>query len=111
MRLIFILFSATSFLFYGLLILVTNHMKLEFKRYDLERFRTLTGFLEFSGGLGQLVGLFYPLLLILSSIGLALLMLMGTFIRIRVRDRWLEIIPAFFLMLVNISILIMISFF
>lgn len=67
----------------------------------MERFRTLTGYLEFAGGTGLLVGLYYPLLLVISSLGLAILMLLGTLIRIRTRDPWVEILPAFFLMLIN----------
>jgi hypothetical protein len=107
MRLILILISAALFIFYGLLILLTNHMKFEFKRYDLEKFRTLTGYLELAGGIGQLIGLFYPILLILSSIGLSLLMFLGTIVRLRVRDPWIDLIPAIFLMLLNISIFFM----
>lgn len=76
-------------------------MKREFKRYRMERFRTLVGYLEFAGGTGLLIGLFYPGLIAISSSGLALLMLLGTIIRIRARDPWLEILPAIFLMLIN----------
>ncbi len=76
-------------------------MKLEFKRYQMERFRTLVGYLEFAGGAGLLIGLTYHPLMLISSLGLALLMLMGTITRIRVRDPLLETIPAFILMLIN----------
>lgn len=81
-------------------------MKQEFKRYHLEQFRNLTGYLEVSGGIGQLIGLFYPNLLALSSAGLALLMLLGTVVRIRTKDPWSEMIPAILLLLMNAYILV-----
>jgi len=98
---VLIILSALTFIFYGTLILTTNHMVQEFRRYQLERFRMLTGCLELAGGLGQLAGLYVPYLLSLSSTGLAVLMLLGTVVRIRTRDPWHAIIPALSLMILN----------
>lgn len=107
MRLALILVSACAFIFYGILIIFSNHMKLEFERYKMKQFRTLTGYLEVAGGTGQIVGLFFvPILLTLASSGLALLMLMGTIVRIRTKDPWVEIIPAFSLFIINLYIAI-----
>ncbi len=106
MRQILPLLSASAFIFYGLLILVSNHMRLEFRRYKLERFRTLTGYLEVAGGAGQIAGLYISYLMVLSSAGLALLMLLGILVRIRSKDTWTEIVPALVLMLMNILIII-----
>ncbi len=83
------------------MVLSTDHMVEEFERYGLGPFRTLTGLLELLGGLGSLIGILFPILLTLSSLGLSVLMLLGMGVRIKVRDPWYEIIPAFLLMLVN----------
>lgn len=105
MQVILIFISGLAFIFYGLLCLLTDHMKLEFTRYGLSNFRTLTGVLEFLGGAGLILGLSYTPLLYFCSAGLALLMLMGTIVRIRTKDPLFEIIPAFVLMLINLKIL------
>lgn len=81
-------------------------MKLEFKRYGLEKFRTLTGVLEILGGLGLLIGLEYKLILQLSSLGLCLLMLSGLVVRIKIKDPFVQTLPALILFLVNLYIFI-----
>jgi hypothetical protein len=102
---IVIYFSGLVFIIYGLMCLATDHMKLEFIRYNLIRYRKLTGTLEFLGGLGLFLGTIKTTLLIISSAGLSLLMLLGVIIRIKVKDRPIQILPAFSLMLMNIFIL------
>lgn len=101
MNLTIILFSAIAFIFYGYMCLMTNHMKAEFQRYGMTKFRKLTGVLELLGGIGLLVGLEFNPILLLSSAGLTALMLLGTIVRIKTKDPWMQIIPAFSLMLVN----------
>lgn len=98
---ILISLSGLTFLAYGILCLTTDHMVAEFTRYGLLKFRTLTGVLEVLGGLGSLIGLYYKPLLILSAAGLTLLMLMGVIIRLRIKDPYLFILPAFILMIIN----------
>jgi hypothetical protein len=105
MKNVLVLFSASAFIFYGSLCLLSNHMKDEFKRYGLVKYRTLTGILEMQGGIGLILGLQYKPLMILSSSGLMILMFMGTLVRIRMKDPLVQIIPAFCLMLVNAYIL------
>lgn len=76
-------------------------MKSEFKRFGLEKFGPITVVLELLGGLGLLVGLKFHLILALSSGGLALLMLLGVSVRIKVKDTLLVTFPAILFMLVN----------
>jgi hypothetical protein len=99
---ILIVISGCTFFAYGTLCLTTNHMMAEFTRYGLLQYRTLTGILELLGGLGSLIGVFYykPILL-LSMAGLTILMLMGVVIRLRIKDPYLFILPAFILMIMN----------
>lgn len=105
MQIILIFISASAFIFYGLLCLLTDHMKTEFRRYGLSQFRKLTGMLELLGGTGLLVGCYYTPLLYLSAAGLALLMSFGVIIRLKTKDPLVEILPAILLMLINLKIL------
>ena len=76
-------------------------MKSEFKRFGLEKLGALTAVLELLGAFGLLVGLrFHPLLLV-SAGGLAILMLLGVAVRIKMRDSLLISLPATFYMLLN----------
>jgi len=104
---VLILFSGVSFLIYGALCLGAPSMKSEFVRFKLEKFRVLVGTLEFLGGLGLLLGLKFPALLLLSACGLSLLMLLGLIVRIKLKDGVLVSLPALFLMIVNLYIFIM----
>jgi hypothetical protein len=105
MQVILIFISGLTFIFYGLLCLLTDHMKNEFKRYGFSQFRKLTGTLEFLGGAGVLLGQYYTPLLILSAAGLALLMFLGVMVRLRTKDPLIEVLPAFALMVINLKIL------
>jgi len=78
----------------------------EFTRYGLIHFRRLVGFLEFSGGLGLILGIHYNLIQLLASLGLAVLMLMGVIVRLKLKDKPVLIAPAFVLMILNFYIFI-----
>ncbi len=97
-------FSALAFIFYGVLCLHSEQMKSEFKRYELSQFRILTGCLEVLGGLGLVAGLFYNPLSWLSSGGLALLMFFGLVVRIRIKDKFSQMLPALLLLSLNLFI-------
>jgi hypothetical protein len=76
-------------------------MKNEFKRFGLEKIGLTTVLLEILGALGLLVGLKFYFLLMISSLGLALLMLAGLIVRIKLKDSiWISF-PAFFYMVLN----------
>ena len=99
-----ILLSIFLFLYYGLICLFSDGMMAEFRRFGLSRFRRLTGSLEVMGALGLLAGLFVPIFTLLASAGLALLMLLGVFTRVRVGDSILETLPALILLGMNVFI-------
>ncbi len=98
---ILIFFSAFTFICYGVLCIFNNHMTDEFKRYHLERFRILTGVMELLGGLGSIVGLYFEPIYLVSTFGLCLLMFLGVITRLKVKDSFIQIFPAFMLMLLN----------
>jgi len=107
MQVILILLSSLTFIFYGVLCLLTDHMKAEFIRYGLPQFRKLTGTLELLGGLGLISGhYFFPPLLLFSASGLALLMFLGVIVRLKTKDPIFEVLPAFVLMLINLKIIL-----
>ena len=98
--------SSTFFFAYGILCLRSDLMKREFKRFNLEKFRTLTGTLECLGALGLLVGFYLKPIAILSSGGLALLMFCGACVRLKIKDSFAKTSPAILFAIVNIYLFI-----
>jgi hypothetical protein len=98
--------SAALFLAYGLLCLFSDSMEVEFRRFGLSRYRRMTGSLEVLGGVGLLVGLRVPEVLVVASGGLAVLMALGVGARVRVRDSLLASLPAVILLVANVAILV-----
>lgn len=102
MELFFVFFNSLAFFVYGVLCVCTGHMLEEFKRYGLIKYRRLTGILEVCGAIGTILGYFFnSYLYLFSTVGLAVLMLLGLFTRMRVRDTFLELMPAFALFVLN----------
>lgn len=77
-------------------------MRKEFDRFRLSKYATLTGTLELMGGIGLLVGLKFNIVLLLSSGGLALLMLLGFGVRLKMKDGFWLTFPSVFFMIINI---------
>ena len=96
-----ILISSVSFFGYAIDYFATPHMKNEFKLFGLEKIGLLTIVLEFLGAAGLIVGLYFNPILVISSFGLALLMLTGLVVRIRLKDNIRISFPAFFFMGIN----------
>lgn len=95
------LISSFSFFAYSFSYFKTPHMKNEFKRFGLEKIGLTIVLLEITGALGLLVGLKFDFFLMISSLGLALLMLAGLIVRVKLKDSiWISL-PAFFLMMLN----------
>jgi DoxX-like family len=98
--------SGVAFSAYGALCLTTDSMKSEFERFGLGKLRVLTGALELLGGIGLLVGLWWLPARLMASTGLTALMFLGVGVRIKVKDTFVQSLPAVILMLVNLYILI-----
>ena len=70
-------------------------MKQEFLRYRLSKYRKTVGILQLTGSLGLSLGLWrISWLLVLASIGLFVLMGLGVMVRVRIKDRWYDCLPA-----------------
>jgi hypothetical protein len=93
--------SSISFLIYGISYFVTPYMRKEFERFGLEQYGLLTAVLEILGAVGLVVGLAINSILLISSGGLAVLMLLGLIVRIKSRDSISASLPAFLFMLLN----------
>lgn len=97
-----VFFSSVSFLGYGISYFTGPHMKSEFKRFQLEKLGFFVVILELLGAVGLLIGFwFYTPILLLASAGLALLMLMGLIVRLRLKDSLWISLPALFFMTLN----------
>ena len=98
---IYVLISSLSFFAYAVSYFRSPHMKNEFKRFGLAKMGLLVILLEILGAIGLLVGLKFHVILVISSLGLALLMFAGIMVRIKVKDSFIIIFPAFFYMALN----------
>lgn len=77
-------------------------MKQEFIRFQLEKLGLVVVVLEILGVVGLLVGFwFYKPLLMLASGGLAVLMLLGLIVRLRLKDSLWVSLPALFYLVLN----------
>jgi uncharacterized membrane protein YphA (DoxX/SURF4 family) len=93
--------SILLFLYYGLICLFAEGMIEEFHHFGIPQFRRLTGVLETLGAIGLACGYAFPFLVAPSAGGLALLMLLGIAVRVKVRDTLVDILPAGFLLVIT----------
>jgi uncharacterized membrane protein YkgB len=89
-----ILFSAASFLGYGLGCFFSAYLQQEFRRYQLGAQCRLVGVLQCLAALGLIAGFWLPWLGQAAAAGLALMMLFALGVRIRIRDRVVQMLPA-----------------
>ena len=96
-----ILISSVSFIAFAFSYFTSTHMKKEFKRFGLEKIGLLTIILQLMGATGLIIGLKFNPILTISSFGLALIMLSGLIVRIKLKDSvWISL-PALFYMGLN----------
>ena len=98
-------FSAISFIIYGILSFTSNIMKSEFKRWGISKFRLIVGYAQLTGGFGLILGYYFPIMTLLSSFGLAVLMLLGFTLRLIVKDGIIKSTPALLYLIINLIIL------
>ena len=101
MRVVLSFFSGISFIFFGLACFYSSLFVDEFYRYGLSDYRKIVGFFELLGGIGCLVGIFDRRVLLLSSLGLSLMMLLGVIVRIKINDNFIQMLPAILYFIVN----------
>lgn len=101
---VILVFSATSFLFYGISSFYSSRMILEYKRWGCEKFRKTIAILQILGGIGLLIGYFFALLLTLVSALFTLMMIVAIFVRIRIKDNIIKLLPAILYAVINFII-------
>ena len=91
---ILIFFTGISFIAYGINSFVSKRMISEFKRWGLADKRKLIGVCQLISGLGLILGFQFSAVLFSSSIFICLMMLVAIIVRIRIRDKISDILPA-----------------
>lgn len=76
----------------------------EYERWGFKNQRIILGCCQLLGGLGLLVGLLIPLMLSVASFLLTCMMLTAVFVRIRIKESVLKMLPALLYVLVNATI-------
>ena len=102
---IIIIFTAISFISYGLNSFISKKMISEYERWGLEKRRKQIGGIQLICGLGILIGLKYNSILIPSSILLIIMMLVAVNVRLKIKDNISEILPALAYLILGIIIL------
>ena len=102
---VIILFISFSFIFYALHALFSTKMKDEFSRWGVQKYRILICFIQLSSGLSLLLSFFYPFLVIYCSSIFFTMMLGAIFVRIRIKDSFLDTLPALLYFFLNAIIL------
>jgi uncharacterized membrane protein HdeD (DUF308 family) len=106
MREVLSFFSGISFIFFGLACFYNSLFVNEFYRYGLSEYRTIIGFFQVLGGIGSIIGVFDKRILIISSLGLSVMMLLGVGVRIKINDTFIQTLPALTYLIVNAIICI-----
>ena len=100
-----IIFTAISFIIYGVSSFQSRRMAKEYKRWGFEKSRSIIGSFQLTGGLGLVLGFKYQSILLASSIGIALMMFFAIIVRFKIKDSLTEILPALtYLVLASIII-------
>ena len=103
-NLVILLFSSFSFIFYAVSSFYSDRMIFEYERWGYKKFRKLIASLQFIAGFGLLIGFYFPLLLTLVSALLTLMMIVAVFVRIRIKDNLINILPAILYAILNFII-------
>ncbi len=79
-------------------------MILEFERYGMPEYRVITGVLQILASIGLIAGFLNTWLAVISSLGLALQMVFGIGVRVRIKDSIAQTLPALLFCVLNIFI-------
>ena len=94
-------FSSVSFIFFGVVCVLSRYLLYEYERYGIVQLKGLIGILQMLGAAGLVVGFYMPWIGQFSAGGLAAMMLCGVGVRITIKDTLLQTIPACAYMVLN----------
>tara|TARA_B100002019_G_C20883426_1_gene409848 strand:+ start:144 stop:488 length:345 start_codon:yes stop_codon:yes gene_type:complete len=102
-----IVFSAISFIYYGINSLFSKRMHSEYSRWGYENLRVFLAWCQLLGGCGLIIGMLHhslkPLISITSFL-LTVMMLTAVFTRIKSKDGWFLTLPSLFYSILNATI-------
>lgn len=104
LNLIIIIFLAVSFIFYAVSSFYSDRMIFEYNRWGYKKFRKIIATLQFFGGFGLLIGMYFCLLLTIVSALLTLMMIIAIYVRIRIKDNVINVLPAILYAILNFII-------
>ena len=105
LNILLVVFSALSFIFYGINSFFSKRMVSEYARWGYSNQRILLGCMQLLGGIGLLVGLTNSVLLCVASFLLTFMMITAVLVRIKIKDSLINMFPAVFYTCLNFIIL------
>ena len=99
-----LLFSAISFIGYGVNSFFSKRMMSEYERWGFKDQRVILACCQLLGGAGLLVGMAVPLMLSIASFLLMCMMVAAVFVRIRIKESIVKMLPALFYALLDLWI-------
>ena len=96
-----IIFISFSFIIYGFSGVLSNKMKEEYLRWGFNDYRIIISSIQLLCALFLLFGLFYPFFVIYCVTIFFFMMLGAIVVRVRIRDGFLEILPALMYCVLN----------
>ena len=104
LNLTILLFSAISFIVYGINTFFSKRMISEYERWGYKNQRIILGCCQLLGGLGLLIGLAFPLMLSIASFLLMCMMLTAVFVRVKIKEKAVKMLPALLYVALNFII-------
>ena len=101
---VLLVFSAISFIFYGISSFFSKRMVSEYSRWGYSNHRILLGFTQLMGGIGLFVGVYNSIILSIVSFLLTFMMITAVFVRIKIKDSLTNMFPAIFYSALNFII-------
>jgi len=105
LNILLVVFSALSFIFYGINSFFTKRMVSEYARWGYSDHRILLGCIQLLGGIGLLIGITNSVLLSVTSFLLTFMMITAIFVRVKIKDSLINMFPAVFYTGLNFIIL------
>ena len=99
-----VLVSAFSFLFYSVRSFYSKNMIVEYSRWGFSKFRILISLFQLFAGVALIIGLDNLKLLTLTSFLLAVMMVCAIIVRIKIKDSFVDSLPAIFYAVLNFII-------
>ena len=94
LNIVLLIFSAVSFIFYGITSFFSKRMVSEYARWGYSKHRILLGCMQLLGGIGLLIGITNSTLLSVASFLLTFMMITAVFVRIKIKDSLINMFPA-----------------